>query len=184
MSVIPGLKDQFGGGEREWEHRGRSQLELLKRLGLLPWHALLDAGCGPLRGGVHFIDYLDPGHYYGLDCNPQFIEFAKSIVSPEKKVTLKTTCDFDSFGRTFDYVVCFGVLKNCSAEEQRFFIEEMGRISHRLTRIILSHPRLIAHELNSFKGLFGLRKLALPGLEYPDSDTVDLFELTPVYRYL
>jgi cyclopropane fatty-acyl-phospholipid synthase-like methyltransferase len=27
----------------------------------------LDIGCGWLRGGVYFIDYLDTGHYYGFD---------------------------------------------------------------------------------------------------------------------
>ena len=31
---------------------------------------LIDIGCGALRGGVHFVRHLDPGHYFGMDSEP------------------------------------------------------------------------------------------------------------------
>lgn len=40
---------------------------LVRRQGLLRSETLLDLGCGVLRGGMPLINYLEPGHYWGLD---------------------------------------------------------------------------------------------------------------------
>jgi len=45
----------------------------------LPRHRLLDIGCGALRGGIHFIRYLDPGNYYGVDLNASLIQAAREV---------------------------------------------------------------------------------------------------------
>src|SRR5205807_6035012 len=50
-----------------WEEIGRLQFEFLTGNGLKPHHRLLDVGCGALRGGLHFIRYLDEGNYVGVD---------------------------------------------------------------------------------------------------------------------
>ena len=50
-----------------WEELGVLQFEFLVKRGLKPHHRLLDVGCGALRGGVHFVRYLDPGCYHGID---------------------------------------------------------------------------------------------------------------------
>ena len=42
--------------------------------GLKPEHKLLDVGCGPLRGGIKFINYLEPGNYYGVDKRADVID--------------------------------------------------------------------------------------------------------------
>lgn len=60
------------GGHREiigglWDEVGKLQFDFLRSQGLSPESVLLDIGCGSLRGGVHFIRYLDPGNYFGLD---------------------------------------------------------------------------------------------------------------------
>lgn len=44
-----------------WEEMGQRQLEFLVEQGLGPCDDLLDVGCGSLRGGVHFIRYLEQG---------------------------------------------------------------------------------------------------------------------------
>lgn len=63
---------QYVGGF--WTKIGLLQFNFLQAQGLMPSHCLLDIGCGALRGGVHFIPYLDPGNYLGLDCNQSLIE--------------------------------------------------------------------------------------------------------------
>jgi SAM-dependent methyltransferase len=63
---------QYIGGK--WQRIGMLQFEFLLLHGLLPSHCLLDIGCGSLRGGVHFIPYLDSGNYLGLDRNQSLIE--------------------------------------------------------------------------------------------------------------
>jgi hypothetical protein len=50
-----------------WDEIGRLQFDYFVSQGLVPHHRLLDLGCGSLRGGVHFIAYLDPDRYSGVD---------------------------------------------------------------------------------------------------------------------
>ena len=56
-----------------WDEIGALQLDFLRAQGLAAPHRLLDVGCGALRGGVHFVRFLDPGGYHGLDVNPSLI---------------------------------------------------------------------------------------------------------------
>jgi SAM-dependent methyltransferase len=46
---------------------GRDQINYLIEHGLKPDHYLLDYGCGAGRAGIHFIRYLEAGHYVGVD---------------------------------------------------------------------------------------------------------------------
>lgn len=56
-----------------WEEMGRLQLDFLRAEGLSASHRLLDVGCGALRFGVKAVDYLDAGHYYGIDISESLI---------------------------------------------------------------------------------------------------------------
>jgi len=57
-----------------WEEIGLLQFEFLVRQGLKPSDCLLDIACGALRGGVHFIKFLDVGNYLGIDKENALIE--------------------------------------------------------------------------------------------------------------
>ena len=46
-----------------WDEIGALQLEFLQGRGLQPDDLLLDVGCGSLRGGVKFVEYLNPVRY-------------------------------------------------------------------------------------------------------------------------
>jgi hypothetical protein len=50
-----------------WDEIGKLQFDFLVAQGLQPHHYLLDIACGSLRAGVHFIPYLEPGHYLGIE---------------------------------------------------------------------------------------------------------------------
>jgi SAM-dependent methyltransferase len=54
-----------------WEELGALQFEYLVSSGLRPEHYFLDIGCGSFRGGRHFIPYLEPGRYFGVDRNAE-----------------------------------------------------------------------------------------------------------------
>ena len=62
---------------------GQLQFNFMVSAGLEPRHAMLDVGCGTLRGGRHFIDYLDTGRYTGIDISPKAIEFGHTLVAEE-----------------------------------------------------------------------------------------------------
>ncbi|MFO1539759.1 MAG: hypothetical protein ACKOTZ_04830 [Chloroflexota bacterium] len=68
---VRGHRENVGG---HWDEIGRLQLAFMREEGLRPDHTLLDIACGSLRGGVHFIPYLEPGHYLWLDRERRLIE--------------------------------------------------------------------------------------------------------------
>jgi cyclopropane fatty-acyl-phospholipid synthase-like methyltransferase len=61
-----------------WDEIGELQFDFMVAQGLKPHHKLLDIGCGCLRGGVHFIRYLDEGNYYGVDKDPDLLKAGMS----------------------------------------------------------------------------------------------------------
>ncbi|MEZ2301798.1 MAG: class I SAM-dependent methyltransferase [Microcoleus sp.] len=67
-----GLHRESIGGM--WDQIGTLQFDFLLKQGLMPWMKFVDIGCGCLRGGVHFIRYLDNGNYYGIDMNSSLID--------------------------------------------------------------------------------------------------------------
>ncbi|MFJ9177617.1 class I SAM-dependent methyltransferase [Streptomyces sp. NPDC102360] len=70
-----------GGRSRErWLALGAMQFDYLVRHGLRPEHRMLEIGCGNLRAGWRFIDYLEPGHYYGVDISPDILFAAQDTL--------------------------------------------------------------------------------------------------------
>jgi SAM-dependent methyltransferase len=70
-----------------WDELGKLQFDFLVAKGLEPRHFFLDVGCGSLRGGVHFIRYLEPSHYYGIEKQPELLAAAREIEIPRYGLT-------------------------------------------------------------------------------------------------
>lgn len=64
-----------------WLALGKLQYDYLLGHGLRPEHRMLEIGCGNLRAGWRFIDYLEPGHYYGIDISPDILLDALRVVA-------------------------------------------------------------------------------------------------------
>lgn len=62
-----------GGGD-EFLEACRFQLDFMIAHGLQRDSVLLDLGCGCLRAGVHFINYLDAGRYLGMDISAEVVK--------------------------------------------------------------------------------------------------------------
>jgi SAM-dependent methyltransferase/GT2 family glycosyltransferase len=87
-------------GPGEWGAMGRLQFNYLVSRGLQPESYLLEVGCGPLRAGVHIIDYLDAGRYFGIDNEHTLLEAAQAVEIPRaglegKMPMLSLTDSFD-----------------------------------------------------------------------------------------
>jgi len=122
-------RDIIGG---LWEEIGPGQLEFLKGEGLKPHHRLLDIGCGCLRGGVHFVSYLDPGNYYGLDSNQTLLDAgfeieipANGLIGRLSKEHLRQSDRFElaAFDQKFDYGLAFSVFTHITLNAVRTCIE-------------------------------------------------------------
>jgi hypothetical protein len=58
-------------------------LDILLTHGLKPEHVVVDFGCGSFRLGKALIQYLVPGHYWGLDVIDAFLASGMALLGPE-----------------------------------------------------------------------------------------------------
>lgn len=128
-----GAKAAVGGFD---EGRGAFQYDLLRRAGLEPDDTLLDVGCGSLRGGRYFIDYLRAGNYTGMDISERVIEAGRSIVGEEtlreKTPTFVVNDDlrFEEFEEPFDYVISHSVFAHFTERDVRECFRNVGTVMH------------------------------------------------------
>ena len=66
-----------------WLALGQMQFDYLIGHGLKPGDRMLEIGCGNLRAGRRFIEYLDTGHYYGIDISPDILLAAQQTLTDE-----------------------------------------------------------------------------------------------------
>jgi hypothetical protein len=62
-----GHRKFVGGDGSFWERISCLQFEFLVSRGLKPSDQFVDIGCGSLRGGHRFIEFLEPSKYHGID---------------------------------------------------------------------------------------------------------------------
>ncbi len=64
-----------------WLEIGQLQFDYAVSHGVKPDMRMLEIGCGNLRAGRLFIDYLDAGNYYGVDISPDILIAAQDTVA-------------------------------------------------------------------------------------------------------
>jgi ubiquinone/menaquinone biosynthesis C-methylase UbiE len=118
-----------------WRRFGRQQFRYLKRHGLLPEHRLLEIGCGNLRAGWLFIDYLDSGGYFGVDISPEVILAAQDTVCRQglaaklPYLTVVRDMRFDFLpDQHFDYVHAHSVFSHCPLSVIDECFAHIGRV--------------------------------------------------------
>jgi hypothetical protein len=124
--------------------RDLNYFEIALENGLRPEHTCIDYGCGSLRVGRHLIDYLDPGHYWGLDIVSDFYEAGKNLLPPgtldEKRPELHVVSLHSILKARHaqpDFVFSFAVLKHVPPEElERFFANITALMGPETTAVI------------------------------------------------
>jgi len=108
------------GPGRLWREKREFQRRFLLEQGLRRDDRLLDLGCGTLRGGIPLIQYLQPGHYTGIDVRPEVIAEARLELAEagleSRRPRLQCLPDLArvSLGDSFDVVWAFSVLIHLS----------------------------------------------------------------------
>lgn len=127
-------RDQIGG---MWDEIGGLQFELLKAQGLRPNHRLLDIGCGCLRGGIHFVAYLESGNYFGLDLNESLLdagyntELAEAALQerlPRSNLIADGNFAFGRFGAVFDRAIAFSLFTHLPLNAVRVCLERLAEV--------------------------------------------------------
>ena len=118
-----------------WEEVGQLQFDFLVKSGLKPDHRMIDVGCGSLRGGVHFAQYLDSGHYFGIDINQSLIDagYEKELKPrgldrrvPRANLRASSEFDFAAFEQVFDYALAVSVFTHLPLDTIRICLERLA----------------------------------------------------------
>lgn len=138
MASDAGRNPEAAVGSRShdrWLALGQMQFDYLTGHGLRPHHRMLDIGCGNLRAGWRFIDYLEPGGYYGIDISPDILVHAKRTLVerglqaklPHLTITNDLTLDFLPDGY-FDVVHAHSVFSHSPPEVIDECLAHVGRV--------------------------------------------------------
>ncbi len=133
-----------------WDEMGQRQFEFLKQHGMEPHHKMLDIGCGTLRGGIHCIEYLESGHYFGMDISRNAISYGKNLVEskglnekrPSLSVSAKKDLKFAQYaGQSFDYILAQSVFSHLRPEDISECFEHIGNIMTEKAKFFFTfHP--------------------------------------------
>jgi SAM-dependent methyltransferase len=136
LRVVRDPHEAVGG---MWEEMGQLQLDFLLLMGLRPADRLLDIGCGTLRGGRHFIRYLESGGYTGIDISKEAIAYARSLVDmeglaakrPRLLISRNRDLKFEEFaGETFDVLLAQSVFTHLQPEHIEECFRHVSSIMH------------------------------------------------------
>ena len=125
-----GHRDYVGG---HWEEKGRLQFQMMVDQGLKPEHYLCDVGCGSLRGGVHFVGYLQPGHYLGIEKEQMLIDAGVEELGPkvveEKRpeLVVSDAFEFEKFSTRPDYALAHSLFTHLPPPLIRMCLEKLRR---------------------------------------------------------
>ena len=130
--VAAGEHREVVGGA--WDEIGRLQIELLRAHGLEPHHRVLDVGCGSLRGGVHLVRFLDPGHYFGTDLNQSLLDAGYDVELrgeglthrlPRENLVCDGSFDFTRLPGAFDFALAQSLFTHLPGELVRRCLERL-----------------------------------------------------------
>jgi SAM-dependent methyltransferase len=129
-----------------WDELGALQLEFMVAQGLQPEHRLLDVGCGALRAGIRFVDYLQPSGYYGIDINETLLdagfehELPHHLRSKLPRDHLRATDRFDcDFGVQFDFAIAQSVFTHMSLNQIRLCLFRLADVMPPGGRLLASY---------------------------------------------
>lgn len=120
-----------------WEEIGQLQFDFLVNRGLRPDMRLLDVGCGCLRGGVHFVRYLNSGNYYGIDISQELMNAGRDrelgpLGLKEKLPLQNLSCrsDFHAghFGVQFDIAIAQSLFTHLPINHIRLCIARLAEV--------------------------------------------------------
>ena len=119
-----GHRGYVGGQGEFWDAIGSLQYSFLLAQGLRPDHVLCDIACGSLRGGIHFIRYLNPGNYLGIEREIAAIiaGVARELglddyFAKRPELVVNAEFDFSTFSKKPDFVLAQSLFSHLSGAD-------------------------------------------------------------------
>ncbi|HTN98165.1 MAG TPA: class I SAM-dependent methyltransferase [Nordella sp.] len=124
--------------------RGRKYFDWFLNRGLRRDMTCIDFGCGSLRVGQHFIDYLDTGRYLGLDIIDRFYRDGMSLIEGNvilrrqpRFLVINTEALERAHGARADLIFSTAVLQHVPPAEVARFLGNIIGLMHRDTAAII-----------------------------------------------
>ncbi|MFD1515710.1 class I SAM-dependent methyltransferase [Halomarina rubra] len=125
------------GHEGQWSLMADWQFRMVRDAGLAVDDSMLDVGCGPLRGGQRFIDFLDVGRYHGMDISAEGLRAGRDLLRREGLVEKRPNLIHNSdltfrepelAGETFDVVLAQSVITHLDREQTVELFEHLPNV--------------------------------------------------------
>jgi len=127
------LEDSMGF-HGQWDEHRRFQVAFLKAQGLVPSHAFLEIGCGPLTAGIPIIEYLQPNKYFGIDIRSSVLDLAwgevarAGLSAKNPRLICSSSFGAEELGEEqFDVVLSFSVLFHLNDELLHAYFQTVAR---------------------------------------------------------
>jgi len=157
-------RDGVGG---MWDEIGKLQFDFLVERGLKPSHYFLDVGCGSFRGGVHFIRYLKPGHYFGIDKNKELLDAGRNVelkrcnlMERNPILVQMDNFDFQSLNTQFNYALAQSVFTHLP-------LNNIIRCVMNIEKALVQGGRFYATFWENPQGKFNLEPVMHPQVDDP-----------------
>ena len=125
-----GHRNYVGG---MWEEIGKLQFDFLVQQGLKPSHCFLDIGCGSFRGGIHFINYLNPGNYLGIDKEKALIdlgiekELGNAVYEKKPELVVSDNFRFERFSKKPQFSLAQSLFTHLNAQDICLCLKQLRR---------------------------------------------------------
>jgi hypothetical protein len=130
------------------QKRGGAYFDVAINHGLKPYHNCIDYGCGSLRVGQHFIDYLDAQKYTGIDVVSDFYDAGISLLKPgvieqkQPRFAMISPATLEAARLTKpDFIFSFAVLKHVPPDELNLYFRSIvSMMTADTTAVITFNP--------------------------------------------
>jgi cyclopropane fatty-acyl-phospholipid synthase-like methyltransferase len=124
------------------------QLDYLRAHGLRPDSNLLDYGCGALAAGIHFIEYLHPGMYTGMDISAEVLAEGKRRLESKNLLDKRPELHWIESGslavlgdKQFDMVLAQSVFTHMPPEDIHTLLRDIRPHMHAGSRFFATFAR-------------------------------------------
>jgi len=151
-----------------WEEIGHLQFYFMRNQGLKRQHSLLDIGCGTLRGGRHFIAYLQEARYFGTDISKEAIVYARQLAlceglmdkQPVLHLDEDLNMNFCGLGAPrFDYILAQSVFTHLQENHVEQVIRNVKLVMSATSRFFFTFHEYPMYEGVSHKDFYHQRQV-------------------------
>ncbi len=137
----------------------QDMFQLARSLGIKSSDRVLEVGCGCLRSGYWFINFLEKNRYFGIEPNVKMLDAGREVLLADlegarlPKFDHNDRFDLGVFGGSFDWIVAFSVWTHTAKWQIEKMIDYAAASSSKLlVSFAPTHPNRPQYEGETWTG--------------------------------